>query len=277
MSNSRDRRLRRTRGTPRDAADAKVKLERSKTAGQHEQIVFPDKDAIRDAVLEGICPCCGRGPFILLARHMNARHGIDTREMRDLAGLTYTESIIPPSFREQRSKIALDLIAEGRMKATPPSTKGRSPRTSGAGRERQLRGSQSVRVARGDCSVCGEPIPDSALAKQSTCGRAECIHEAIAAPRRATRWPRQPCEVCGSPLPEHSQARHKTCSKRCAGILGRRTSPGRALNATQVEEIRRLRAEGVSRRQVAAKFGISPDTVTGITGGKRWKTGQVQQ
>lgn len=223
MGDSRDRRLRRSRGTPRDVIDSKSKLERGAPAGQYGQVTFPGEEAIRAAVLEGMCPCCGLGPYILLARHTNAKHGIGTRELRDLAGLTYTASITPDDHQQKRSALARRLIAEGIL--TPgrgASTAGTHPSYSKAGKERMDEARRTTRKLRRPCPVCGLPIPDSARAAQRTCGQ-ECAREAMARARRATRRPRPSCAICGGDLPGHAQAKVQTCSKRCGGILAART------------------------------------------------------
>ena len=42
------------------------------------------------------CPWCGAGPFLVLARHTQSKHGIDRERLRELAGLGYTSSVCDP-------------------------------------------------------------------------------------------------------------------------------------------------------------------------------------
>lgn len=44
------------------------------------------------------------------------------------------------------------------------------------------------------------------------------------------------------------------------------------LTQGQVDEIRRLRAQGVPRRAVSQQFGIALNTISGITTGRMWRT-----
>jgi hypothetical protein len=52
---------------------------------------------MREAVLRGDCPLCGESGFKSIAGHCQAMHGVLSRDLRDLLGLTYTESICSPT------------------------------------------------------------------------------------------------------------------------------------------------------------------------------------
>lgn len=55
----------------------------------------------RIAIETQVCPLCGRGPFLILARHLNARHDIDRFELRELAGLPKsTKGVCAPDHSE---------------------------------------------------------------------------------------------------------------------------------------------------------------------------------
>lgn len=226
MSESRDRAMRRSRGTSRNVIDGKVKLERARQAGQHEQVVFPSEEAVREAVLAGICPCCGKGPFTLVARHTHAQHGIDTRQLRDLAGLTYSESITPPALREQRRKIANDLIAEGRL-SSPGGVKGRTRSTSKAGKERMKRKPSKDAPP---CINCGRPARRKDASGWREPGRTsggwlrtcsdECAEARAHSSYQSRTKPRPACIVCGAMIPvERGRLgrveTYKTCSSDC--------------------------------------------------------------
>lgn len=234
MSESRDRAMRRSRGTSRNVIDGKVKLERARSAGQHEQVVFPSLEATKEAVLAGVCPCCGKGPFTLLARHTHAQHGIDTRQLRDLAGLTYSESITPTSFQERRRKIATDLIAEGKL-WSPGGVKGRVPVRSAAGRELAKRKPSTEAPA---CINCGEPARRKKSKDRSgsrwlkTCSEA-CAREASS---KARMKERPVCVMCGAlvPFERGRPGKAKTCSLKC----------DRARRAETMRETRRRMIHG---------------------------------
>ena len=52
--------------------------------------------------------------------------------------------------------------------------------------------------------------------------------------------------------------------------LAQKEQQGKALFEPQVAEIKRLLLEGVSSRQVAARFGVSASTIQAISQGKTW-------
>lgn len=217
MSESRDRALRRSRGTSRNTIDGKVKMERARQAGQHEQVVFPSPEAIKAAVLAGICPCCGRGPFTLLARHTHSQHGLDTRQLRDLAGLTYSESITPPAHQDQRRKIAKDMIEAGKL-WSPGGVKGRVAARSAAGKERMKR---KPTTEAPPCVTCGRPArrKEASSGWLQTCSD-ECVEARLQTHYQSRTRPRPPCVVCGATIPvERGRLdrveRYKTCSSAC--------------------------------------------------------------
>lgn len=235
MSESRDRAMRRSRGTSRNVIDGKVKLERARQAGQHEQVVFPSKEAAREAVLAGVCPCCGKGPFALLARHTHAAHGIDKRELRDLAGLAYIDSITPPELRERRAQIAHQLIADGRLQP-PRAAKRQAPVQSKAGKQRMKRKPTTDAPA---CANCGRPARHKDASNWKEEGRTSggwmktCSEECGEVLRRANydaRTRQRPvCVVCGENVPV-SRGRvgrvetHKTCSSECQRVRRQRAT-----------------------------------------------------
>lgn len=60
------------------------------------EAVGPDELAeIQQQLLSGICPFCGAGPFSRVATHIYYIHDLTTKELRDLAGFTFSESILP--------------------------------------------------------------------------------------------------------------------------------------------------------------------------------------
>lgn len=64
--------------------------------------------------------------------------------------------------------------------------------------------------------------------------------------------------------------RQKAERGRAPSIAGE-SAPNSKLTATQVAEIRRMVAAGVSQRKTAAAFGVSQPTISYIVRGKAWK------
>jgi hypothetical protein len=65
-----------------------------------------DEDAesreIRQLILGGTCPWCGRTNLLVPARHVTSRHGIDRRELRRLMGVRARTPICAPEETERR-------------------------------------------------------------------------------------------------------------------------------------------------------------------------------
>jgi hypothetical protein len=97
--------------------------------------VTPYSNEYRRCVLLGICPYCGRGPFKMLAGHTYRAHAVDKRELRDKAGLNYSDSILSPEQHAKKSAKAKKDFEEGRILLTPGGTKGLKPRWSPAGKK----------------------------------------------------------------------------------------------------------------------------------------------
>lgn len=50
----------------------------------------------REMLTRQVCPACGEGPWKSPLNHASRKHGIDRFTMRDICGLTVTESVVDP-------------------------------------------------------------------------------------------------------------------------------------------------------------------------------------
>jgi len=158
----------------------------------------PSQDEYRRCVESGICPECGGGPFIVLAMHTRSAHGIDRFELRERAGLKFSETITPPDFHARKSEIGRRLRAEGRVRVLDPEVQRRANRKphrlSEAGlrtlrtnmahasqvRRQQLAASYQSPA----CSWCGMKFDPPRGAMRQTCSE-ECRHKISSAKARA--------------------------------------------------------------------------------------------
>lgn len=97
-----------------------------------------------DAVRKGLCPFCGSGPFAVVAIHIARVHGILKHDLREMLGITLTESICDPFTSKT---ISMSVKERGvRVWEHQPTPEARA-----VGTERRIRtGSQqrSIRAAR---------------------------------------------------------------------------------------------------------------------------------
>lgn len=70
-------------------------------------------DDWRDAVKRQICPFCGSGPFTVVAIHVSRVHEINRKELRDLIGVFYTESICDPFHSKSVAERSSRFYSEG--------------------------------------------------------------------------------------------------------------------------------------------------------------------
>lgn len=113
-----------------------VRLREKTPAGQVEREVSYDPAAVREAITAQRCPFCDGGPYKVIAVHTNKTHGIDRRELREMAGLTSNDSICAPEYsegaRERAERRELHKIGNETQR-----TRGRKPQQwSKAGREK---------------------------------------------------------------------------------------------------------------------------------------------
>lgn len=87
------------RNVPTEALRTK-RLAKTSPAGQADRAVSYDPAAVRAAINAQTCPICGNGPYKVLAVHTNKAHGIDRRELREMAGLTSNDSICAPEYAQ---------------------------------------------------------------------------------------------------------------------------------------------------------------------------------
>ncbi len=85
-----------------------VRESRRSRAGTAEPVMPLDPETIQRAIAAGMCPWCPRGPFTVLAGHVVKLHGIGRRELCDMAGLMYSDSICDPDFSAAAAKRSRD-------------------------------------------------------------------------------------------------------------------------------------------------------------------------
>lgn len=111
-----------------------------------------DEKEIRENVLAGLCPFCGEGPFKVVAGHTTRVHDVDRFELRDLAGLFYSDSICDPDYAEERSELArrnYEAGLTGIGPSQPGHTKTLSQRAQALQREKASKLTPEIRKAVG--------------------------------------------------------------------------------------------------------------------------------
>lgn len=88
------------------------------------------RDQARDMLRDRICPICRRGPWKIPLGHVARMHGIDAFTMRDVCGLTVTESVTDEETHAKFSAQPRDMTA-----ATEASRTRARQRWTSAGRQ----------------------------------------------------------------------------------------------------------------------------------------------
>lgn len=181
------------------------RLSRRPPAGVAGRVLPPSIEATRRCVIAGICPFCGRGPFRVLAGHTQKVHGVDRFELRELADLTYSTSLLDERTREEFSARAKARLAAG----TP------LPTNSGVKKKRRM-SPAGKRIAAEKLLRFAERLGPEAMSRQRT-----------AAARRSGELRRKPhpCPACGTIMPT---AHPITCSPACRRVIRVRTAQASA-------------------------------------------------
>lgn len=132
----------------------------------------PSAGAIRRCVAEQICPFCGRGPYKMLPVHTNKSHGVDKWELRELAGMSTTETLCSPESVDAMRAAAARNGSPGRERATEASRTRRAQRWTSAGRERNAATLRAWESA----------YPDEAAQARSAAGRRGAAARWVAPP-----------------------------------------------------------------------------------------------
>ena len=64
-----------------------------------------EEERIRRCLEEQRCPWCDRDGLKVVASHVSRTHGITPRELRDRAGLRYSDSILDPDFAREWAEV----------------------------------------------------------------------------------------------------------------------------------------------------------------------------
>jgi hypothetical protein len=59
-------------------------------------------EVVRRTLDAGVCPYCSRGPFEMVLNHVSRAHGLSSREMHELAGVTLTHTFASPRLVERQ-------------------------------------------------------------------------------------------------------------------------------------------------------------------------------
>jgi predicted RNA-binding Zn-ribbon protein involved in translation (DUF1610 family) len=172
-------------------------------SGTFGAVVAPSPEAVRAAIVAQTCPFCGRGPYKVLAVHTNKTHGVDKRELREMAGLTLGVSICSEGYSARARELASGRAFDGAA--------------IGANRKKQPREWTSAgKVKVTENLVRWNETPESA-ATRSVAGQAggRARAERYAANRIAFV-----CPVCGKDFALPPSTARKTvstpaCSKKC--------------------------------------------------------------
>lgn len=108
---------------------------------------------MRDCIEAQICPWCGGGPFKVLATHTGRSHGVDGKELRELAGLTKYSSICAPDHAAARAealsgkKLPDHAYGEGQRKRRKLSEAGRAAQRAKAAKVSQADRERAARIS----------------------------------------------------------------------------------------------------------------------------------
>lgn len=118
-------------------------------AGVFGAVVAPSQDAMRAAIESQTCPWCGAGPYKMLASHTNKSHGVDKKELREMAGYTARVSICSPERAEdaRRSLVNREDWEETRKRANERSVQAGSSKLASAARVQKLQEDNKERYA----------------------------------------------------------------------------------------------------------------------------------
>ena len=159
----------------------------------------------RAAIRDQVCPWCERGPFLVLANHTYAAHGISSFTLHEMAALSLSASICAPDISTRRADLArrsglghnVSIDARRRRRPTYRLT------TAGLESNRAahvLRRKRETRMC--ICGVIFEVVPSSPRRFCSISCHAKQNHNAIEALRlhaetlRGTVVPPKPCMKC---------------------------------------------------------------------------------
>jgi hypothetical protein len=132
MGNPNNQTVRAFRGVSAETLRAKQLLANA-PAGQADRVVSYDPVAVRTAIEAQTCPFCGRGPYKVLAVHTNKIHGVDRRDLRELAGLNGSARICAPEFSENARQRAHERGFGVTGRSISGSNKGKKYRVTTAG------------------------------------------------------------------------------------------------------------------------------------------------
>lgn len=235
------------RGVSAEVLRAK-RLAKNTPAGQADanRPVSYDPAAVRAAIEAQICPLCGAGPYKVVATHVSQKHGVDRRELRDMAGLRLIDSICSAeSSRKARDNALRNETAKAAIEASRGKRKPR--KWTQAGLARMAEGS----AAAGQVRRTTAAVEHAVLVEQfKALGGGLDAVETLADQHGVTRQSmRERLIRHGYDIPD---ARPVANDRR------------RRIREEDRLTIGRLYAEGLSQSQIAKRFGVQQSHVSKI-------------
>lgn len=141
--------------------------------------VLPPDAEIVDALTVGVCPFCGRGPFVVVLQHVRKLHGISHVELRDLAGITQHHKFTDATYSAR-------IVRANRDRKPLGDARGSS------GPKRRTRAVRSANAERGRNSMKFKPCSAPGCSNlvryrlRETCSD-ECLHDARRSGSRSNR------------------------------------------------------------------------------------------
>lgn len=84
-----------------------------------------DPQEILAFLQQGICPCCGQGPFELIGGHVKRKHGISMNQLKDMIGMNRATGFCSEEQRARRSENGKKFGYS--VRRPPPKAKGLKP------------------------------------------------------------------------------------------------------------------------------------------------------
>lgn len=203
-------------------------------------------ETLRQLLDAGICPECGQGPFTAIAHHFGRKHGISSAAVKEQALLRKDHGLTSPEFHERLSERRKRSYAQLREEGRGLTTQDYATRDG----ERKM-SATAIRANRANAQRMREMHPDWQTRIQA--GGAKVPHA-------------QHVEA-GKAAQVALRAKYDREAWRAVSLKAQ--AKRAKIPRDRYDEVKQLRASGLSSDEVAARFGVSRTLINQITSGRK--------
>lgn len=218
-----------------------------------------------DVLREGVCPFCGRGPYVAVAQHISKAHGLPADQLREELGLNRNACLVLPELHSRLSRIATARLEDESYRESLVKRADDARKFRVKGTKVRAQGRHAFRVRQ----------EEHADMYASNIAKAQDVSASLPRSEAQKRHYAELGTISKAWRAQHEEQARETAIRNL-GVLSRpgEKNPMAKLTQKQVDEIR---ASTMTTKQIMAQYGISRTHTKRLRRGEGWPSRQTDE